>query len=150
MEKQGAVPKTQQRRQARILAMQTLCQGDVQGPMSDSDLIADLVDRENEIAIRNYAMELIRFTWNNQSIIDEQIAVAAPNWELERISPVERNTMRVAAAELLLGEVPPVVALDEAIEIAREYGGQDSPRFVNGVMNKVLETLRPETRESRT
>ena len=130
--------------------MQTLCQGDVQGPLSDADLIPYLTEIEANLPIRNYAMELIRFAWTNQSIIDEEIAGSAPNWELGRISPVERNTMRVAAAELLLGEVPPVVAINEAIEIAKEYGGQDSPRFVNGVLNQVLETLRPETRESRS
>lgn len=125
--------------------MQTLCQGDVQGAQSDPDLIAYLIEVEADLAIRNYAMELIRFAWANQSIIDEEIAGSAPNWEFDRISPVERNTMRVAAAELLLGEVPPAVCLNEAIEIAREYGGQDSPRFVNGVLNHVLETLRPDS-----
>lgn len=50
--------------------------------------------------------------------------------------------MRAAVVELLLGEVPPAVVLDEAIEIVREYGGQDSPRFVNGVLNRVLVNLR--------
>ncbi len=130
--------------------MQTLCQGDVQGALSDSDLIAYLIEVEANLVIRNYAMELIRFVWANQSIIDEEIASSAPNWELGRISPVERNTMRVAAAELLLGEVPPAVSLNEAIEIAREYGGQDSPRFVNGVLNQVLEVLRPDAKESRS
>jgi len=130
--------------------MQTLCQGDVQGPLLDADLVAYLIDVEANIPVRNYAMELVRFVWTNQSIIDEEIIEAAPNWEMDRISPVERNTMRVAAAELLLGEVPPAVALNEAIEIAREYGGQDSPRFVNGVLNHVLETLRPEVKESKS
>ncbi len=139
----------QDRRQARILAMQTLCQGDVQGAMNDSDLIAYLIEVESNLAARNYAMDLIRFAWTNQSIIDEEIAGSAPNWELDRISPVERNTMRIAAAELLLGEVPPAVVLNEAIEIAREYGGADSPRFVNGVLNQVLETLRPDSIKER-
>ena len=139
----------QERRQARILAMQTLCQGDVQGALSDSDLVAYLIDVEGDLPVRNYAMDLIRFVWSNQSIIDEEIEASAPKWELGRISPVERNTMRVAAAELLLGEVPPPVALNEAIEIVKEYGGQDSPRFVNGVLNQVLETLRPDAKESR-
>ena len=129
--------------------MQTLCQGDVQGPLSDGDLIPHLTEIEENAAVRHYAMELIRFAWANQSIIDEEIAGSAPNWELDRISPVERNTMRVAAAELLLGEIPPAVCLDEAIEIAREFGGADSPRFVNGVLNQVLETLRPDASKTR-
>ena len=130
--------------------MQTLCQGDVQGVLSDPDLVAYLIDVEANLPVRNYAMELTRFVWSNQTIIDEEIEASAPNWELSRISPVERNTMRVAAAELLMGEIPPPVALNEAIEIVKEYGGQDSPRFVNGVLNQVLETLRPDAKESRT
>lgn len=129
--------------------MQTLCQGDVQGSLSDPDLVAHLIDVEPDLAVRNYAMEIVRFVWTNQSIIDDEISGAASNWDIDRISPVERNTMRVAAGELLLGEVPPAVSLNEAIEIAKEYGGEDSPRFVNGVLNHVLETLRPDVKDSR-
>lgn len=140
---------SQERRQARILAMQTLCQGDVQGALSDPDLVAHLIDVESDLGVRKYAMDIIRFVWANQSIIDDEISGAASNWDIDRISPVERNSMRVAAGELLLGEVPPVVCLNEAIEIAREYGGEDSPRFVNGVLDHVLETLRPDAKESR-
>lgn len=128
--------------------MQTLCQGDVQGVLSDPDLVAHLIEVESDLGVRNYAMDIIRFVWANQSIIDEEISGAASNWDIDRISPVERNTMRVAAGELLLGETPPVVCLDEAIEIAREYGGEDSPRFVNGVLNNVMATLRPDSAKS--
>lgn len=129
--------------------MQTLCQGDVQGPLPDTDLIPYLTEVEANLAVRNYAMELIRNVWRNQATIDGQISEAARNWELGRISPVERNAMRVAVAELLLGEVPPAASINEAIEIAKEYGGQDSPRFVNGVLNHILETFRPEVEEDR-
>ena len=125
--------------------MQTLRQGDVQGPLADDELVAHLGEIEQDHAVRSYATHLIRHVWRNQADIDGRIASSAPNWELGRISPVERNSMRVATAELLLGEVPPKVAMNEAIEIAREYGGQDSPRFVNGVLNQVLASVRPDS-----
>ncbi len=56
--------------------------------------------------------------------------------------PVERNVMRVAVIELLDDKVPPKVALNEAIEIGREFGGADSPRFINGVLDEVLTRIR--------
>jgi N utilization substance protein B len=87
-------------------------------------------------------MRLVRAYWNDAKSVDERIGRAAEHWEFDRISAVDRNAMRVAVVELLQGTTPPAVVLDEAIEIAREFGGEESPRFVNGVLNSVLTTLR--------
>lgn len=130
------------RRQARILAMQALCQWDVQRDAWDTALADFLSGLDAPPQAASYATQLLRAYWSDTKSVDERIARAAEHWEIDRISPVERNAMRVAAVELLRGEVPPAVALDEAIGIVREYGGQDSPRFVNGVLNRVLEDLR--------
>ncbi len=54
------------------------------------------------------------------------------------MSPVERNVMRVAVVELMEGDTPPKVAVNEAIEIGKEFGGQESPRFINGILDEVL------------
>ena len=78
--------------------------------------------------------------------MDGQIAGAAKRWDLERISLVERNIMRVAVVELSAGRVPPKVVLDEAIEIGREFGGADSPRFINGVLDEILKRLADQKR----
>jgi N utilization substance protein B len=129
------------RRQARILAMQALCQWDVQRDESSAALDDFLVAQEAAEAAADYTRELVEAFWAQRQRVDDRIIAAAAKWDLARISPVERNVMRVTIVELLAGTVPPNAALDEAIEIGREYGGADSPRFINGVLDVVLRRL---------
>ena len=69
------------------------------------------------------------------------MAAASDKWDVSRISPVERNIIRLAIVELTGDDVPPKVAINEAIEIARQYGGAESPKFVNGVLDVVFKSL---------
>lgn len=129
------------RRQARILAMQALCQWDVQQVQSAQELL-DLFERlEADPQLFSPAVELVERFWETRQSVDEQIGSAVTRWDLSRVSPVERNIMRVAVVEVLSGATPPRVALDEAIELGREFGGGDSPRFINGVLDAVLRRL---------
>lgn len=80
----------------------------------------------------------------NQTIIDDIIVKAAPDWPLEKISAVDRNILRIGLAELLFGnrqEVPPKVAINESIELAKTFGGENSSRFINGVLGAVYKEL---------
>ena len=121
--------------------MQALCQWDVQQD-SSSESLADFISaREASSGARRYAAELVESFWKQRELIDKTIAAAAERWEFSRISTAERNIMRVAVVELFDRRVPPKVALDEAIETGREYGGADSPRFINGVLDKILKNL---------
>lgn len=129
------------RRQSRILAMQTLCQWEVQRDESSAALEQFLASSDVPDRARPYARELVTIFWQHAEFVDKQIGDAAERWSFDRISSVERNIMRVAVTELTCLEVPPKVVLDEAIEIAREYGGQESPRFVNGVLDRILQML---------
>ena len=130
-----------ERRQARILAMQALCQWEVQRDES-SELLSDFVSSgEAPPAVSRYATELVESFWKQHESVDDCIAAATEKWEFARISAVERGIMRVAVVELLGGKVPPKVALNEAIEIGREFGGKDSPRFINGVLDKIVNSL---------
>lgn len=128
-------------RQSRILAMQALSQWDVQQQQSDSACIelADAMEVSQE-AVR-YAITLLRSFWPNQKQIDQSIQNHLQNWDLSRLSPVERNMLRVAVVELREGETPPRVVLDEAVEIGKEYGGAESPKFINGVLDKLLKEI---------
>jgi N utilization substance protein B len=73
--------------------------------------------------------------------IDAAIRAASENWRLERLSRVDRSILRLATAEMLhLPETPPKVALQEAVRLAGQYGGRDSPRFVNGVLDAIYAT----------
>jgi transcription antitermination factor NusB len=158
------------RRQARILAMQALCQWDVQRDESHAallDFLTETADTQRDLdgqppsgkesgserkprgGAIEYAATLVTAFWMARSEIDERIGAAADKWDITRISTVERNTMRVAVAEMLGGDVPPHVAIDEGIEIGREYGGADSPRFINGVLDKVLKGLPAAIQDSR-
>jgi N utilization substance protein B len=87
---------------------------------------------------RPFTSELARGVEEHREELDAVIARHARGWELERIAPLERNVMRVALYEIEHSEdVPTEVAIDEAIEIAKEYCGADAPGFVNGVLGAI-------------
>ena len=128
--------------------MQALCQWEVHREETPEALDDFMASRDTPAGATNYAAEIIRMFWDQNERIDERIAAAAENWDLSRISPVERNILRVAVVELSVETVPPKVAINEAIEIGREYGGEDSPRFVNGVLDAVLKRSQTSARDN--
>jgi len=86
-----------------------------------------------------FTRELAEAVEAHREELDEKIARHARGWELERIAPLERNLMRVALYEIEYSDdVPHEVAIDEAVEIAKEYCGADAPGFVNGVLGAVV------------
>lgn len=128
--------------------MQALCQWDVQHEASSEVLREFLAAEEATSRRAEYAVELVEAFWARQEMIDGAIASAAQRWELARISLVERNIMRVAVVELTDGSVPPKVVLSEAIEVGREFGGAESPRFINGVLDEVFKRLQATSKET--
>lgn len=121
--------------------MQALCQWEIQRDESSPSLTDFLSVQEASPEATSHATKLVQEFWRQRAEIDERVASASVKWELARISPVERNIMRVAIVELLGGGVPAPVILDEAIEIGREYGGAESPRFINGVLDAVFKGI---------
>ena len=89
----------------------------------------------------DYAGVLCRRFLDNEAETDGMIRAVLEHWELDRLASVERNVIRVATVELLGGEVPPKVVLNEAVEIAREFGTAESSKFVNGVLDAVWRNL---------
>ncbi len=94
---------------------------------------------------RPFTRELAEGVEAHRDELDAVIARHAKGWELERIAPLERNLMRVALYEIEHGEAPTEVAIDEAIEIAKEYCGADAPGFVNGVLGAAARERQPAT-----
>jgi len=89
---------------------------------------------------RPFTRELAEAVDANRAKLDEMISRSSQNWSLSRIAPLERNIMRVALYEALnVDDVPVEVAIDEAVELAKEYCGADAPGFVNGVLGAALE-----------
>ena len=139
-------PERQARRRARRLAVQSLYQIEYAGGSTAGALatVVRLSDEEppaeNEAA---YATELIERATGERARIDSLIGLASENWRIERMARMDVQVLRVGVAELLAGrdDVPPPVAIDEAIELARDFCGDDAPRFVNGVLDGVARSL---------
>ncbi len=121
--------------------MQALCQWEVQGDASGETLTDFFTTQEASPKARGFATTLFEGYQARRDEIDRRIEQAVDRWDLSRISPVERNTMRVAVAELTAGDVPPKVVLNEAIELGRAFGGKDSPRFINGILDRILHVM---------
>ena len=100
--------------------------------------------RSNEVA-RKFAEDLGTGVLEHQDAVDTKIKAYCQNWDFHRIAVVDRNILRIAIYELLFREdIPPVVSINEAIELAKKYSTEDSGRFVNGVLDRVkLDLSRP-------
>ena len=101
--------------------------------------------------VRAFAEALVLGVRNNDEPIDALIQKASTNWKLERMSLVDRNILRIATHELRnLHDIPPKVSLNEAIEIAKRYGTEDSSSFVNGILDKISSQSRRKPNEAVT
>lgn len=123
------------RRTAREKALQALFQIDVSQVETDSAIEHVLEDAPND----DYLSKLVIGVVDNKENIDTTIKKHLENWTLERLATVDRNLLRLAVYELLFcnGEVPENVVIDEAIEIAKRYGDEQSSKFINGVLSKI-------------
>ena len=128
------------RRKSRELALQILFQEDLSGSDSKEVVVSFWKSRSGGGA-RKYADELFRHAIENESLIEELIRRFTKHWRLERIAAVDRNILRMAVAEFLFTETPNVVVIDEAIEIARKYGSEKSPEFVNGILDSIRQEI---------
>lgn len=136
------------RRKAREAALQYLFQEDfsTSGLPGSDDLEEKLelfcgLYQVNRKA-RSYTLQLLQQTLVNRQRIDELIRQCAQNWRLERISRTDRNLLRIGVSEMLLSEdVPHQVAINEAVEIAKRFGSDESSSFVNGILDAVNKRL---------
>lgn len=136
------------RREGREAAVQYLYQLEIHGDRK-ADLAADFWKlREGKASVREFADKLVAGVNAHIEELDAVIKRHLHNFELDRLAAVDRNVLRLAIHEMLhCMETPPVVAINEGIEIAKKFGGEDSGRFVNGILDKVKGEL---TRPLRT
>ena len=133
------------RSRARELAMQVLYQLDVQGPSLLERLSDFFKDACEDEKVRKLATEWIGATWSNLACCDELISSAAIKWELSRLSLVDKSILRLAAYELkFCPDIPPKVTINEAIELAKKFSSEQSPGFVNGVLDAIMNRLNSE------
>jgi transcription antitermination factor NusB len=133
------------RTKARQLAMQALCQLDVQGASLLMELNEFFTENEPDFAIRKLASDWTKATWENVAVCDELIGGAAIKWKLSRLAMVDKSILRLSVYQLkFCDDIPPKVAINEAIEMAKIYGSDKSPGFINGVLDGVLKKLQSE------
>ena len=126
------------RTRARELALQFLYQHDlVSQPIEESDDF--LRGEERDVETRRFAKRLITGTVEHREEIDKVIQAVAQNWNISRMAVVDRNVLRLATHELLhCRDIPPKVAINEAIEIGKRYSTQNSGAFINGILDKIM------------
>ena len=132
---------------SRSIVLQTLFEWDLNA--IDRKGVAEVLERNvSEFAPNKtdapFIEKLLDGVLSKQSELDQVIEKAAPDWPIDRISPVDRNILRLGLYELLFAdrkEVPAKVAINEAIELAKQFGGENSSRFVNGVLGAVYKEI---------
>ncbi len=129
------------RRKAREMALQTLYQLDFNATEPEQAL-ATALDAAGEGAVktRDYAWSLVSGAMANRAAIDGIIANASAEWKLARMASVARNIARIAIYEMQFGSEPltPGVVINEAVELAKTFGTDDSSRFVNGILGSLV------------
>src|SRR3989344_5516043 len=131
---------------ARSIAMQSLFEWDFYDCTRDVDEIVErnILEFAPGMDDGAFAKNIVDNVSKHKAEIDDIIQKAAPEWPLRQIAPVDRNVLRIGLAELLFGdraEVPPKVAINEAIELAKTFGGDSSGKFVNGVLGTVYREI---------
>jgi transcription antitermination factor NusB len=127
------------RRKARELAIQILYYMEfTKGSIGDSfDVICDNFSSSN--AIKAFSKKLVYGVCGNMDALDKAIRDASKNWRLERMSVVDRSILRLGAFEILFPQdTPPKVAIDEAIELGKKFGTEESGSFINGILDNIF------------
>lgn len=131
-----------------MLALQALCAFEAVGDqfseqlgefLSDEQVLADLdISSPPAPELLAFARTLALGAWSQRALLNQKLAHAAAHWSLSRMTPVDRNILRMGLHELLAHpETPPQIVINEAIELARRFGDADSPAFVNGVLDAI-------------
>lgn len=125
------------RRKSREAALQFLYEIELGGEDMPQALTDFNEKCKEKNAVKDFAFQLVKGVCENLECIDEAVAKCSENWIPTRMTRVDRNIMRIGAYELIYCDTPPAVAIDEAIEIARKFGTENSSKFVNGVLDCV-------------
>lgn len=129
------------RRQQRIWTLQALYEADFHS-LGAEESIANLFDREPQAGQAEYAQMLIRLVLENKQTIDATISEHAIDWQIDRMSRVDLNILRMAAAEMLyVDDIVDNVAINEAIELAKEYSTPKSSKFINGILGALSQAI---------
>ena len=136
-----------ERTRGREAALQLLYRAEIGGLDAGDDRAAywndaaEYLDGETGHAVQAFAESLFRGVQADQAALDEMISAALQNWRLDRVALIDKLILRIAAFELRRAADPPIVVIDESLELARRFGGDESVRFVNGVVDGIRRNL---------
>jgi N utilization substance protein B len=127
----------------RELALKALYRIDICGGASNDDLVLFFETFPAEDSARKFAVQLVDGVRREQAVLDKHLADALEHWSIKRLSRVDHNVLRMALFELMfMPDIPARVTMDEAIELAKQYGDIESGRFVNGVLDEIAGRLK--------
>lgn len=130
------------RHQARTIALQVLYEADIAGHGAREVLARYLEDFSVPQPVRRYVERLVTGFVEDRERIDREIAAAASAFPIDQLPAIDRNILRIAIYELTSeSDVPLKAAINEAVELAKRYGGENSSRFVNGVLGTIAESM---------
>lgn len=140
----------------RIIALQTLYEQDFRLDCGDKDFVLDDVlkrniDRYSEmVEDRDFIVRLVEGVNKKQSEIDKMLQPIAPDWPIESIARMDRTVLRIGTYELIHEtDVPPKVVINESVELAKAFGGDNSSKFINGVLGTVLRNHEEKTQKPK-
>lgn len=132
------------RRRAREIVLQMLYEADINDTRDAESMRRFIRSRmQGRRALTDFAWKLLEGTLENRGPIDLRLAELATNWSLSRMPVVDRNVLRLGAYEIMFGDTPDRVAVNEAILLAKRYGDTNSPRFVNGILDRLMKLEGP-------
>lgn len=133
------------RSRAREVALQVLFQDDFQPGVNPHEADQFLQGRLKKAELIEFARSLVSGVRRNRAELDQQLGKTADNWSLSRMAATDRNVLRLGAFEILFGDTPDRVAINEAVELAKRFGTANSAHFVNGILDRLLHKHRDET-----
>ena len=121
-----------------MIALQALFELDTVGHPPEETIARHLETAPASREVEQFARELVEGVIANRNKIDQVISETASAWPLDQVAAIDRNILRLAIYEILIdNRVPMRAAINEAVELAKEYGGESSPKFINGVLGSV-------------
>ncbi|MFC1821378.1 transcription antitermination factor NusB [Thermodesulfobacteriota bacterium] len=133
------------RRRARELAIQVLFHLEfiTEDPAEEFDRVCE--NFGSPTSVRPFSKHLVLGVWENREMIDLLIRQSSTNWRLERMSHVDRNILRLGVYEILhQKDIPPKVTIDEAVELGKKYGTEESGSFINGILDHIYSNMKLE------
>lgn len=123
---------------SRIVALQSLYEWDFSGRPIEEIMRRNLAEHEKSLDDDSFVRRLVEGVIREHTSIDELIIKAAPEWPLDQVAVIDKTVLRIGIYELLYEEeVPPKVAINESVELAKAFGGENSSKFINGVLGTI-------------